>query len=220
MDTIKIKKTASFALENSAWDSFPWKDLPSVTLLNHMGEKPVHFPKTQVKLTYGDTAIYVMFRVEDRYVKAVAKAHQDDVYKDSCVEFFFTPGTDPSRGYFNLEMNCGGTLLVHFQKQPRKDRTILPIDECRKITCVHSLPHMVDPEITDPVTWTVAYKIPIALLEKYCPVDGPAPKTIWRANFYKCADNTSHPHWLTWALVEHPVPDFHRPQFFGELQFE
>lgn len=217
---INIQKINPFPIQHSDWNTSPWGDLPSVPLLNHMGEKPVHFPKTRVKLAYDENSIYVMFRVEDRYIRATATSHQDDVYKDSCVEFFFTPGTDLSKGYFNLEMNCGGTLLFHFQAKPRKNRIIIPVEDCRKIACVNSLPHIIDPEITDPVTWTVAYTVPVALLEKYCPTDPPAPKTVWRANFYKCADNTSHPHWLTWSPIDHPVPDFHRPQSFGTLQFD
>lgn len=33
-------------------------------------------------------------------------------------------------------------------------------------------------------------------------------------------DNTSHPHWLTWAPVPSPRPDFHTPRSFGTLEFE
>jgi len=79
---------------------------------------------------------------------------------------------------------------------------------------------MVDPEIKAPVTWTVAYRLPVDLLKKYCQVITPAPQVSWRANFYKCADKTSHPHWLTWSLVNFPKPNFHLPQSFGVLEFE
>ncbi len=74
--------------------------------------------------------------------------------------------------------------------------------------------------IVEPVTWTAAYKIPIALLEKYSQVAYPGHKVEWRVNFYKCADATSHPHWLTWSPVDLPEPDFHQPQSFGVLQFQ
>ena len=53
----------------------------------------------------------MIFRVEDRYVRAVSKNYHDSVCKDSCAEFFFTPGTDISAGYFNVEINCGGVML-------------------------------------------------------------------------------------------------------------
>ena len=39
-------------------------------------------------------------------------------------------------------------------------------------------------------------------------VISPSPRAVWRVNFYKCADDTSHPHWLTWSPVELPDPKF------------
>ena len=216
----KATRQVSFPIENSVWNEFPWNGIPSERIRNHMGKKPDHFPKAEVKIACDNKAIGVMFRVEDRYVRATAVGHQDNVFKDSCVEFFFTPGPDVSKGYFNLEMNCGGTMLFHFQRQPRKDRIVIPDSECSRITRAHSLPRIVDPEIEEPVTWTVAYSIPISLLGRYCQVTPPAPQVVWRVNFYKCADDTSHPHWLTWSPVDLPDPDFHHPQSFGFLQFE
>ena len=47
----------------------------------------------------------------------------------------------------------------------------------------------------------------------------PEPGVGWRANLYKCADDSSHPHWLTWAHVDNPTPDFHLREFFGILRF-
>ena len=41
----------------------------------------------------------------------------------------------------------------------------------------------------------------------------------WSANFYKCADKTSHPHWGSWAKVEVDRPAFHLPAYFGTLEF-
>lgn len=215
----KLVKQVNPPNGDAVWDRSPWKDVPSDPIRNYMGEKPEHFPTTEVKIAYGGMVIYVMFRVADRYVRAVAAEHQGNVWEDSCVEFFFTPGSDISSGYFNLEMNCGGTMLFHFQREPGKERQVIPLSECSKIRRAHSLPRIVDPEIEEPVTWTVEYWIPIALLKPYCPVATPAPRVEWRANFYKCADKTSHPHWLTWSPVNSPTPNFHLPQFFGILEF-
>ncbi len=202
------------------WNKPPWQEIPSELLRNHMGEKPDHFPKTEVKIAYDGMAIYVMFRVEDRYVRAIAAKHQACVCGDSCVEFFFTPGPDVTKGYFNFELNCGGTILFHFNSEPKKGRIEIPESDCGQIAKTHSLPCMIDPEIREPVTWTVEYAIPIALLRRYCPVSTPKPHALWRANFYKCADHTSHPHWLTWSPVDYPKPNFHLPQSFGVLEFE
>lgn len=202
------------------WSEAPWREIPSEVLCNYMGAKPDHFPRTEVKIAYDDRAIHVMFRVEDRYVRAIAREHQESVCGDSCVEFFFTPGPDVSRGYFNFEMNCGGTILFHFHPGLENRAIEIPKDDCGKIAKVHSLPPIVEPEIQKPTTWMVQYSIPMALLKRYCQVSTPQPGALWRANFYKCADHTSHPHWLAWSPVDYPKPNFHLPQSFGFLEFE
>ncbi len=214
------QRKPGFSIENSSWDESPWKEISSLVIGNFMGRRPDHFPKAEVRILYDTKALCLMFRVEDRYVRAVARADQDAVYKDSCVEFFFTPGSDLSLGYFNLEMNCGGTMLFHFQPRPRENRIVIPASECARIKRGHSLPRIMDPEIQEPVTWTIAYQIPFDLLEKYCPVVKPGPEAEWLVNFYKCGNDTSHPHWLTWAPIDLPKPDFHCPGFFGTLVFE
>lgn len=203
------------------WNKPAWKKISPIGVTHFMGEKPAHMPRTQAKLAYDERFIYAIFQVEDRYVRAVAAGHQDSVCRDSCVEFFFTPGSDPKAGYFNLEMNCGGTMLFNFQMIPWKDVVVVDESDIKRIEVAHTLPRIVDPEIAEPTTWTVEYRVPTNLLARYCPsATKPAPGVVWRANLYKCADETSHPHWLTWAVVQNPVPNFHLPQYFGTLVFE
>ena len=60
---------------------------------------------------------------------------------------------------------------------------------------------------------------PFAALEPYAAVARPQRGDRWRGNLYKCADHTSHPHWLTWAPINRPRPDFHVPDQFGILTF-
>ena len=40
------------------------------------------------------------------------------------------------------------------------------------------------------------------------------------ANFYKCGDDMPVPHYVTWSPVGCPSPDYHRPEYFGEIVFE
>ena len=88
-----------------------------------------------------------------------------------------------------------------------------------QIQIASSLPKLITKEIKQPVTWTLEYKLPFSILAKYTEVITPARGVEWKANFYKCADRSSHPHWLTWSIVDLPKPDFHRPEFFGTLIF-
>lgn len=217
---VRKKAAGSLAGSGSGPGAVLMTDIPLLELSCHMGQKPEHFPRTLAGLVYEEDALFVFFKVEDRYVRAVAKQDQDNVFEDSCVEFFFTPGPDVSKGYFNLEMNCGGTMLFHFQTQRGKDRVIISQKECESIFRSSSLPRRVDPEIKGPCTWFVSYRLCVSLLKHYTKVMQPRPGIEWRANFYKCGDGTSHPHWLTWAPVDGPKPDFHRPESFGILEFE
>jgi len=217
----QVNKPTDTVIIDADWDKAVWQDVEPLELTHYMGDKPGHFPKTQVKLLYDDLSIYVIFRVEDRYVRAVAEKHHDPVSKDSCVEFFFVPGTDLDAGYFNLEMNCAGILLLNFQTVPRQNSIHLDAADVERVELAHSMPGPVVDEIAEPTTWTVEYRLPIDILSKYCPTaKRPAPGVTWRANFYKCADDTSHPHWLTWSPVENPAPDFHKPPYFGRLLFK
>jgi hypothetical protein len=40
-----------------------------------------------------------------------------------------------------------------------------------------------------------------------------------RGNFYKCGDKLPVPHYLSWAPIATPRPDFHRPEYFDTLMF-
>ena len=87
----KVQKLSEQPVINAVWDKMPWSGIEPIQIKQFMGDKPEHFPFTQAKVAYDNTAIYVIFRVEDRYVKAVAGKNQGPVYLDSCVEFFFSP---------------------------------------------------------------------------------------------------------------------------------
>ncbi len=184
-----------------------------------MGEPPLHRPDTRFRIFYEPEALNVLFQVQDRYVKAVASHYQDPVYQDSCVEFFFCPEPTVNQGYFNLEINCSGTALFEFHPADGKERIQIHESDFRRLTIASSIDGLVEQEIATPVSWNAAFRLPWKMLASYTEVTKPEPGSVWRGNFHKCADRTSHPHWLTWAPVDHPTPRFHLPQFFGFLNF-
>jgi hypothetical protein len=90
-------------------------------------------------------------------------------------------------------------------------------EDGRKVEVWHSLPARVEPELTEPTLWFLQFRIPYATLESYTgPLGGLSGKT-WRGNFYKCGDQTSHPHWASWAPVDEL--NFHLPRCFQTLRF-
>jgi len=202
------------------WNKPQWLNIKEIDIRNRMGDEPLFTPSVQAKMTYDSNNLYVIFRVNDKYVRCLVTEYNGLVYEEPAVEFFFSPDPEKPLKYFNLEINCGGTPLMQFNDFAAKAQSFLKTEDIKEIEIAHSLPRVVDPEISEPVTWTIEYRIPLAMLEKYSKVVYPKPGTEWRANFYKIAEKGSNVHFLTWSFVDNPEPDFHLPQFFGKLKFE
>lgn len=202
------------------WDKPQWKHVKTIDITNYMGTIPKFQPEAKAKVMYDADNIYVIFQVKDKYVRCITNEYDGPVYKDATVEFFFATDMNLPEQYFNLETNCGGTALMRYQIVPRKDYKKIDIEDFKTIELAHSLPQIIDPEIEDGVTWTIEYRIPFTMLEKYAKVTRPGKGIVWRANLYKIAENNSNPHYLTWSVVENSKPDFHLPKFFGRLIFE
>lgn len=163
-----------------------------------------------------------MFRVEDRYVRCVHLAYQSPVYRDSCVELFVEPV--PGRGYFNFEVSCGGGLLTSHIVDPTRTGAgfarFTPLDEASggRVGVRTSLSGPIDPERVGPLAWTAALRIPFGLFQPFVGEVAPREGDMWRANLFKCADDSSHPHWASWAPIGERL-DFHQPDRFGALVF-
>jgi hypothetical protein len=214
---VKLKKPMKI---DAVWEKKQWKNVSELEITNYMGNIPVFRPVTRAKMMYDKENIYVIFQVQDCYVRCLTNQINGPVWQDSAVEFFFAPDISSPEKYFNLETNCGGTPLLHYNLIPRRDSKRLDVEDIKQIEIVSSLPQLIDPEISNPLTWTIEYKIPLSMLEKYGSVNRPAKGVEWRANFYKIAENSSNPHYITWSVVENDKPNFHMPKFFGRLVFE
>jgi len=179
-------------------------------------------PQTQIRVLHDTNNLYVHFDVADRYVRCTHLGYQDSVCNDSCVEFFVQPL--PDKGYFNFELNCGGTMMLMYNEDAKLGAragrycSVWP-EHAQQIRIRHSMPRVVQPEITEPVNWRLAMSIPMSIFEHYVGPVLPVNGQPWRANFFKCADGTSHPHWASWSPINGQL-NFHQPQFFGQLLFE
>lgn len=204
------------------WDAAEWSTAQIAPINHFFARSSHHRPKTEAKVLYDSDFLYVHFRVRDQFVRCIATEDHGKVFQDSCAEFFVQPSEDPVRGYFNFEMNCGGTMLLYHITDASKTPegrlaafTRVSSDWMSRIERFHTMPKVVEPEITEPVEWRVAYRVPMALFDHYCGPVQRSPGTGWRGNFFKCADATSHPHWGMWSLVE--SRSFHEPEWFGTL---
>jgi hypothetical protein len=181
-------------------------------------------PKTTCRVLHDGKNLQLRFDVRDRYVFCRRRRFQGHVYKDSCVEFFVKPKS--RKGYFNFEFNCGGQMLVYYIEDGRWDdegrmMKYVPLKKTDVETMVITtkLRAPIVPEITRPTDWWLEATIPVSVLEKYVGKIGNLSGQRWRANFQKCANESSHPHWVTWNDIR-PAKSFHQPDKFGELVFE
>jgi hypothetical protein len=203
------------------WDDAAWQHASTLEVAHFRPEGSAHRPRTRARLLHDADGLHGVFIVEDRYVRSLHTRFQDPVYEDSCVEMFLEPRTD--RGHLNFEFNCGGALLASHVTDPRRvpggfaAYRRLTDQDGRQVQVRASLPPVVDPEIGHPVTWQLAFFVPTRLLENYVGPLGPLGGQVWRANFYKCGDRTSHPHWAAWSPVDEL--NFHLPRCFGTLRF-
>ena len=143
---------------------------------------------------------------KEKDIRAEYTAPLSPVHEDSCLEFFFMP--EGEEHYLNFEINPNGCLHIGFGRN-RNDRERIVPDNPEKLFSIRTA--------RTAEGWETKYRIPDAFLRKYYP--GFAFSGILKANVYKCGDKTVHPHYLAWQPVGTPTPDYHRPEYFGEMVF-
>ena len=172
---------------------------------------PYH-PDTSFAIARSRTHIAVLYHVRCLDLRAMALEDNGPVWEDSCCEFF---ASDPHDGtYYNFEMNCIGTLLGA-KRRNREDCTHYPPERLADVTRYSTLARKQRDLSGKIFGWSVGMAVPLEMIG----IDPSHLPSSIRANFYKCADKTVHPHFLAWNRVVSPTPDFHRPDFFGDLLF-
>ncbi|MDR0836268.1 MAG: hypothetical protein LBN11_06810 [Tannerella sp.] len=158
-----------------------------------------------------DKNLYINFFVRGLSLKATAGEDGDFVHTDSCVEFFMR-GEDNAVGYTNFEFNCRG--ICHAARgASRNGRIRFAPNEYDKIMRCSSVKCDSFPEKKGIFSWELAVAIPFELMG----FDAKNLPEKFFGNFYKCADETENPHFLSWNPIPLPAPDFHCPDYFGEI---
>ncbi|MCX6335632.1 MAG: carbohydrate-binding family 9-like protein [Bacteroidia bacterium] len=172
-------------------------------------------PEAAFSIGYTSREIMLKYYISEDYFKAEKTESNQNVFEDSCVEFFLSPSDDGI--YYNLEFNGIGTCLfgtgTSRENRIKADPQI--IEKIRRISSAGKDPVA---ERKGKFTWTITVVIPVEVFFHH------NLKTLkgrtFTANFYKCGDKLSVPHYLTWRPVRTSKPDFHRPEFFGTISFK
>jgi hypothetical protein len=190
------QKTVTNFVNNLNWKNFPYR------------------PMVKFRIGHVSNQIWLKFYVNEKNLLAMETHTNGDVYKDSCVEFFIS---FDGKNYYNFEFNCIGTRHLAYG-QGRGNRTPVRPELVEKIEVEPSLGNQPFAEKTGNFEWEMMIRIPLESLafSKIPSLDGIKAT----ANFYKCGDETSEPHFVTWNPVETANPDYHRPEYFGKVEFE
>lgn len=157
-----------------------------------------------------DKNLYISYFVRGNSIKASYDLDNSPVHKDSCVEFFMKRVGDSN--YMNFEFNCIGTCDAAFRESRDIKRSLLP-EEYAQIRRHSTLKHQVFSERMGIYSWGLIVSIPFTLMG--LDPDNLPEKIL--GNFYKCADDTESPHFVSWSPIDLPEPNFHCPDFFGEI---
>ena len=174
-----------------------------------------YVPRAEFRIAQCAEGLLLHYRVWEQTVRAHYAQDNGDVWTDSCVEFFCIP--DAADGiYYNLECNCVGTLLLGSGQQ-KAGRVRAPQQILDTIGRWSSLGRTGFEERPATEPWEVALVVPLQAFFQHRLTTLRGAHV--RANFYKCGDALSQPHFLSWAPISLPKPNFHCPEFFGELEF-
>ena len=191
-------------------DDFGIRD--TIEILNWVNEYPYR-PITQFNIARSIDSIFIRFSVRGSMLRAIYSNDQDPVNEDSCVEFFCMPiGAEK---YTNFEFNCIGTCSASCRKSRSDEVVPFTSVEMNSIKRLPSIGHRAFNEMEGMFEWELTVKIPFVLMG----IDPTNLPEKILGNFYKCADGTDSPHFVTWSPIKTEKPDFHRPEFFGELHF-
>ena len=172
-------------------------------------------PEVTVEVKNDHEALYLTYKVKGEQLRAVTKDDQGPVWEDSCVEFFCqVPG---DRHYMNFECNCIGAMVGSRRLGRAEEVKPLPAEEMAHIQRTCSFPREAFEEKDGLFEWTVELAIPLRLIFGEKKIAFPQKL---KANFYKCADKTKKPHFLSWQPIPLPKPDFHCLEFFKEITLE
>ncbi|MCR5076862.1 MAG: hypothetical protein K6A82_02355 [Prevotella sp.] len=171
-------------------------------------------PRVEFAIAHKSDAILLHYRVEEDGARAVSGADLGPVWEDSCCEFFVSP--DDRGGYYNLECNCIGTVLL-CNGQAREGRTAAPTAVLGQIDRWASFGRVPFGMKRGAQTWELSLAVPVSSFFRH-EIKNLAGLSM-RANFYKCGDRTPRPHFLSWNPIDLPSPDFHCPDFFGQISF-
>ena len=213
---------------------------------NNWAKDYPYAPEVCFRMFHTGKLLFLRFDVRESCTMALVDRDNGQVWTDSCVEFFIaldngdvscaTDSSDKGKdkqsgclqepdtahtsevtgGYYNFETNCIGRLLLGFRKERLKPE--YPAEDVMKsVGRVSTLGYETFAETKGDNRWSLTLRIPPQALFRHNLTDWSGVEA--RMNLYKCGDNLSMPHYLSWKPIRSAEPNFHLPEFFENVKF-
>lgn len=188
-------------------ESLTFNELETLNIEIYKWVNNSYTPRVDVFLCHNNEKLKIKFIAYEDEITVKAKNDNENVYCDSCVEFFVRPFDDDMR-YVNFEVNPVGSMIMSLN-QARGKSEVLVFKYKALLTVV-----------TDRKDgqWSVQYEVPFDMLsEIYGKTEILKSGDVINANFYKCGDETKEPHFGMWNEITQEDASFHLPKYFGQL---
>ena len=181
-------------------------------------------PQATVEVSADSSSVNILFSVSGKEILAASTADHSNVWCDSCVEFFCR--VPESEHYINFEMNCVGAMTAARRRGRNDDVQHLSLDLLSQIKryAPLSMESIIPFHVQSDKCWHAGMTVPFHIiygmtLDEWRQAGAPVPEKLL-CNFYICADKADEPYFVSWAPIYTPAPDFHRPEFFKELNLK
>jgi hypothetical protein len=218
-------------LHESAWQKAQW----TTDFVDIEGDlKPNPFLRTQVKMLWDDSTLFVAAKLQEPQVFATQTHHDDIIFNDNDFEIFISP-TNNTHPYFEIEINAINKIFDLFLPKPYRNggNALISwdIEHLKSAVQIHGT--LNNPKDKD-TGWTVEMAIPLKSLWMGFPVEVPKEGTIWRINFSRVEWDTKISNGknikLTdasrknlpernWVWSPQGIINMHAPERWGYLEF-
>lgn len=196
--------------------------------------KPLPSFKTQVKMLWNDSTLFIAAKLQEPQVWATQLHHDDIIYKDNDFEIFIDPDNNTHQ-YFEIEVNAVNKIFDLFLPKPYRNGgdALIGWDAEGLKSGVKIDGTLNNPKDIDK-GWTMEMAIPLKALRMGFPIHVPEEGTIWRINFSRVewdtkvagnknvkltdASGKNLPE-RNWVWSPQGVINMHFPERFGYLQF-
>ncbi|HSW00058.1 MAG TPA: carbohydrate-binding family 9-like protein [Sedimentisphaerales bacterium] len=213
--TLRVRQAEDFEV-NGHGDAAPWSKAAWTPLVSRGADG--HPYRTQFKMLYSRTGLYVLMDAQDRVLTATMGEDFLDLWTEDVFEFFLWPD-ERHPVYFEYEISPLGfelpILIPHFDGQFLGWRPwhYEGSRKTRKATVAFGGPKQSGASVAG---WRAEVFVPFELLKPLQNVS-PRPGVRWRANVYRVDYDGGKTAGWDWARVG---PSFHEFQKFGILIFE